>query len=79
MSELYEFEEEEFSTQFNGQTVLRVLAQTRPHWPMVAGFLFCIILVASADIPGMAPITPGGKNLARSNPPSITRLSPIKE
>ncbi|MGD8857720.1 MAG: ABC transporter transmembrane domain-containing protein, partial [Chloroflexota bacterium] len=44
--ETYEFEEEEFSTQFNGQTVLRVLAQTRPHWPMVAGFLFCIILVA---------------------------------
>jgi ATP-binding cassette subfamily B protein len=44
--EIYEFEEEEFSTEFNGQTVLRVLAQTRPHWPMVAGFLFCIILVA---------------------------------
>ncbi|MFN2221854.1 MAG: ABC transporter ATP-binding protein [Candidatus Promineifilaceae bacterium] len=44
--ETYEFEEEEFSTQFNGQTVLRVLAQTRPHWPMVAGFLFCINLVA---------------------------------
>jgi ATP-binding cassette subfamily B protein len=42
----YEFEEEEFSTQFNGATVLRVLAQTKPHWLLVAGFLFCIITVA---------------------------------
>lgn len=47
--ETYEFEEEEFSTQFNGQTLLRVLRQTKPHWPMVAGFLFCITLVAFID------------------------------
>jgi ATP-binding cassette subfamily B protein len=45
----YEFEEEEFSTEFNGQTVLRVLAQTKPHWPMVAGFLFFITAVAFMD------------------------------
>jgi ATP-binding cassette, subfamily B, bacterial len=47
--ETYEFEEEEFTTQFNGRTVLRVLAQTRPHWQMVAGFLFFITLVAVLD------------------------------
>jgi len=29
----FEFEEEEFTTQFNGQTLLRILAQTRPYWP----------------------------------------------
>ena len=46
MTELYEFEEEEFTTEFNGQTVLRVLAQTRAHWPMVAGFLVSITAVS---------------------------------
>ena len=46
MTELYEFEEEEFTTEFNGQTVLRVLAQTRAHWPMVAGFLIFITAVS---------------------------------
>jgi ATP-binding cassette subfamily B protein len=46
MTESYEFEEEDFTTQFNGETVMRVLAQTRSHWPMVAGFLFFITAVA---------------------------------
>jgi ATP-binding cassette subfamily B protein len=46
MTELYEFEEEEFTTDFNGQTVLRVLAQTRAHWPMVVGFLVSITAVS---------------------------------
>ncbi len=45
----YEFEEEEFTTQFNGQTLMRILAQARPHWRMVAGFLICITLVAVVD------------------------------
>ncbi|HSG17703.1 MAG TPA: ABC transporter ATP-binding protein [Anaerolineae bacterium] len=47
--DIYEFEEEEFNTEFNGQTVLRVLAQTKPHWPMVIGFLFFITAVAFMD------------------------------
>ena len=38
MSEQY-FEEEEFESQFNGQTVLRILKQATPHWPMLVGFL----------------------------------------
>lgn len=43
------FEEEEFSTQFNGKTILRILAQTLPYWHWVAGFLTTIILVSFLD------------------------------
>ncbi|CAG0927381.1 putative ABC transporter ATP-binding protein [Thermoflexales bacterium] len=49
MAEDIEFEEEEFSTQFNGQTILRILAQTRPHWKWVIGFLVTVTLVAGLD------------------------------
>ncbi len=49
MTETYEFEEEEFTTQFNGQTVLRILAQTKSHWRMVAGFLIFITAVSFMD------------------------------
>lgn len=43
------FEEEEFETQFNGQTVIRILKQARPHWPMLVGFLILIALVSLVD------------------------------
>ncbi len=43
------FEEEEFSTEFNGRTILRILAQTRPHWQWVLGFVVCIALVSGLD------------------------------
>ena len=43
------FEEEEFTTGFSGQTVRRILAQARPHWPWVVGFLTCIGLVSAQD------------------------------
>ena len=36
------FEEEEFSTQFNGKTLLRILAQTKPHWKWVVGFMVAV-------------------------------------
>jgi ATP-binding cassette subfamily B protein len=49
MSDEIEFEEEEFTTQFNGQTIMRILAQTRPHWKWVAGFLVTVTLVAGLD------------------------------
>ena len=49
MSDNYEFEEEEFTTQFNGQTIRRILAQTKPHWPYLAGFLFFIGMTAVLD------------------------------
>lgn len=45
----YEFHEEEFSTQFNGQTLLRILAQVRPYWPRLLGFLLTISLVSGLD------------------------------
>jgi len=48
MSEQY-FEEEEFTSQFNGKTVLRILAQTLPHWKWVAGFLFAILITSILD------------------------------
>ncbi len=43
------FEEEEFTTQFNGRTLRRILAQTRPHWTWVAGFLVLIAIVSFLD------------------------------
>jgi ATP-binding cassette subfamily B protein len=49
LSEELEFEEEDFHTQFNGQTLLRILAQTRDHWPWVVGFLLAIAGVSSLD------------------------------
>ncbi len=49
MSDEFGFEEEEFTTRFNGRTMLRILAQARPHWPWVVGFLLAITLVAGSD------------------------------
>ena len=43
------FEEEEFTTEFNGQTLLRILAQTKPHWKWVVGFLLTVALVSGMD------------------------------
>ena len=48
MSDQY-FEEEEFSSNFNGKTVLRILAQTLPHWKWVAGFLLAILITSILD------------------------------
>ena len=48
MAEL-EFEEEEFSTQFNGRTLARILEQVKPHWPWVVGFLLAITLISILD------------------------------
>ncbi len=46
---MHYFEEEEFNTRFNGQTILRILAQARPHWKFLAMFLVGIIIVAVLD------------------------------
>ncbi len=45
----FEFEEEEFTTQFSGQTVLRILAQTKPHWPWLVGFVAAIAFVSGLE------------------------------
>ena len=49
MSDNYQFEEEEFSTQFNGQTALRLLAQLKPHWPHAVGLVLLIIGVSALE------------------------------
>ncbi|HEY4720800.1 MAG TPA: ABC transporter transmembrane domain-containing protein, partial [Anaerolineae bacterium] len=49
MADEYEFEEEEFTTQFNGQTLRRILAQTRPYWKWVTGFLAGVAFVVVVD------------------------------
>lgn len=48
MTDTY-YEEEEFTSEFNGKTVFRVLAQTRPHWKWVIGFLLTIACVSFLD------------------------------
>ena len=46
MSAMIEFEEEEFTTQFNGSTILRILRQLRPYWKWVLGFLAAVMGVS---------------------------------
>ncbi len=48
MSEL-DFQEEEFTTRFNGRTVLRILGLARPHWKWVVGFVAAVALVSLLD------------------------------
>ncbi len=45
----FEFEEEEFTTQFSGNTLRRILAQVIPHWPWVAGFLATVAVTSALD------------------------------
>ncbi|MEX1246855.1 MAG: ABC transporter ATP-binding protein [Anaerolineales bacterium] len=49
MEDFTEFQEEEFSAAVNGRTILRILAQLKPHWVWVAGFLVMISLVSWLD------------------------------
>ena len=49
MSEDIFFEEEEFTTQFNGETIKRIAKQAAPYKLWVAGFLFLIALVSFQD------------------------------
>ena len=49
MSDEYRFEEEEFTTQFNGQTVLRIIKQGLHHWPLMLFFLVSIATVSALD------------------------------
>jgi ATP-binding cassette subfamily B protein len=45
----YEFEEEEFTTQFNGKTVLRIFALALPYWPWLVGFMLATLATSSFD------------------------------
>lgn len=44
-----EFHEEEFTSEFNGQTLRRILGLTKPHWPWLLGFLATIGVVSALD------------------------------
>lgn len=46
MSDQEHFEEEEFDTQFNRQTVVRIAQQGLAHWPLMLGYLLCIAVLA---------------------------------
>jgi len=48
MSEEY-FEEEDFTSQVNGRTLVRTAKQGLKHWPMMLGFLVSIALVSVVD------------------------------
>lgn len=48
MSNAY-FEEEEFSSQFNGKTLVRIFAQMKPHWKMLIGLLAAVLVVSFLD------------------------------
>ena len=48
MSE-FDFEEEEFNTQFSGGTLRRIGAQLKPHWRAAAGFLTAVAFVSFFD------------------------------
>ena len=45
----YELEEEEFTSQFTGQTLRRIAGELKPHWPWVVSFVLAVALVASMD------------------------------
>jgi len=49
MSEHEQFEEEEFDTEFNGQTVARILRLGLKHWPLMFGYLFSMLVTAFMD------------------------------
>lgn len=49
MSEYDQFEEEEFTTQFNGRVVARIFAQAKPYWKWILGFLCFIALTSVVD------------------------------
>jgi len=43
------FEEEEFTTEYNGKTLFRILAQVKAHWRWIIGFILTIALVSLLD------------------------------
>ncbi len=49
MSEHIQFEEEEFTTKFNGRTVARMLGLARPYWHWLLGFVVAIALCSVMD------------------------------
>ena len=49
MSQQENFEEEEFETEFNGETVARILRQGLVHWPLMLGYLVSLLLTSLVE------------------------------
>jgi len=49
VSDEYEFEEEEFTSRMSGRTLLRILAQARPHWKWLVTFVLAVAFVSTLD------------------------------
>jgi len=49
MAQAYGFEEEEFTTKFNGRVVMRIMRQVTPYWRWILGFIAMIALTSVAD------------------------------
>lgn len=47
MSDYDEFQEEEFTTQFNGKVMTRILEQVKPYWYWVVGF---VVMIAGTSV-----------------------------
>ncbi len=47
MSDYDEFQEEEFTTQFNGRVMTRILEQVKPYWYWVVGF---VVMIAGTSV-----------------------------
>jgi ATP-binding cassette subfamily B protein len=45
----HQFEEEEFTSQYTGRTLVRILSLAKPHWYWVMGFIVTITLVSVMD------------------------------
>ena len=45
----HEFEEEDFTTELSGRTILRILSLARPHWRWLVGFVVSTTLVSVVD------------------------------
>ena len=45
----YEFEEEELKARLSRRTLLRILAQARPHWRWIVGFVLTVAIVSVLD------------------------------
>ncbi|HRF98637.1 MAG TPA: hypothetical protein PLZ51_25690, partial [Aggregatilineales bacterium] len=46
MSDEGQFEEQEFTSKINRGTVIRILAQVKPYWRWVLGFMVSISIVS---------------------------------
>ncbi len=49
MAQTYGFEEEEFTTKFNGRVVMRIMRQVTPYWRWILGFVVMIALTSVSD------------------------------